>query len=164
MRGTAEVEPTDNRLFVLVLQHPQEKREVLATPTATCAALPRAPRPRGSPYTPPTRPAPPPAAPGAPAGATTPPPPPPQSAPAAFPRATSCGVCGRGRPERRRGLCGGPGATRGGGGGRGRPRGNRRPPGGGPRARVGPWRARRRPPPAAGRRRLPLRSPAPPAS
>ena len=39
MRGTAEVEPIDNRLFVLVLQHPQEKREVLATAAATCAAL-----------------------------------------------------------------------------------------------------------------------------
>jgi hypothetical protein len=38
-RGTAEVEPIDNRLFVLVLQHPQEKREVLATAAATCAAL-----------------------------------------------------------------------------------------------------------------------------
>ena len=42
MRGTAEVEPIDNRLFVLVLQHPQEKREVLATAAATCAALRRA--------------------------------------------------------------------------------------------------------------------------
>ena len=39
MRGTAEVEPIDNRLFVLILQHPQEKREVLATAAATCAAL-----------------------------------------------------------------------------------------------------------------------------
>jgi hypothetical protein len=39
MRGTVEVEPIDNRLFVLVLQHPQEKREVLATAAATCAAL-----------------------------------------------------------------------------------------------------------------------------
>jgi hypothetical protein len=39
MRGTAEAEPIDNRLFVLVLQHPQEKREVLATAAATCAAL-----------------------------------------------------------------------------------------------------------------------------
>jgi len=37
--GKAEVEPIDNRLFVLVLQHPQEKREVLATAAATCAAL-----------------------------------------------------------------------------------------------------------------------------
>jgi DTW domain-containing protein YfiP len=42
MRGTAEIEPIDNRLFVLVLQHPQEKREVLATAAATCAALRRA--------------------------------------------------------------------------------------------------------------------------
>src|SRR5271170_2741589 len=42
MRGTAEVEPIDNRLFVLVLQHPQEKREELATAAATCAALRRA--------------------------------------------------------------------------------------------------------------------------
>lgn len=39
MRGTVEVEPIENRLFVLVLQHPQEKREVLATAAATCAAL-----------------------------------------------------------------------------------------------------------------------------
>ncbi len=42
MRGTAEGEPIDNRLFVLVLQHPQEKREVLATASATCATLRRA--------------------------------------------------------------------------------------------------------------------------
>jgi hypothetical protein len=42
MRGTAEAEPIDNRLFVLVLQHPQERREVLATAAATCAALRRA--------------------------------------------------------------------------------------------------------------------------
>jgi len=42
MRGTAAVEPIDNRLFVLVLQHPQEKREELATAAATCAALRRA--------------------------------------------------------------------------------------------------------------------------
>ncbi|MBV8577080.1 MAG: DTW domain-containing protein, partial [Acetobacteraceae bacterium] len=42
LRGTTEVEPIDNRLFVLVLQHPQEKREVLATATATCAVLRRA--------------------------------------------------------------------------------------------------------------------------
>jgi DTW domain-containing protein YfiP len=41
MRATAEAEPIDNRLFVLVLQHPQEKREVLATAAATCAALRR---------------------------------------------------------------------------------------------------------------------------
>jgi DTW domain-containing protein len=42
MRGKTEMEPIDNRLFVLVLQHPQEKREVLATATAACAALRRA--------------------------------------------------------------------------------------------------------------------------
>ena len=42
IRGTAEPEPIDNRLFVLVLQHPQEKREMLATAAATCAALRRA--------------------------------------------------------------------------------------------------------------------------
>src|SRR5947209_17623753 len=41
IRGTAEPEPIDNRLFVLVLQHPQEKREVLATAAATCGALRR---------------------------------------------------------------------------------------------------------------------------
>jgi hypothetical protein len=41
IRGTAEAEPVDNRLFVLVLQHPQEKRESLATAGATCAALRR---------------------------------------------------------------------------------------------------------------------------
>jgi len=39
MRGKAEIEPIDNRLFMLILQHPQEKREVLATAAATCAAL-----------------------------------------------------------------------------------------------------------------------------
>ncbi len=39
MRGTAEAEPIENRLFLLVLQHPQEKREVLATASATCVAL-----------------------------------------------------------------------------------------------------------------------------
>jgi len=42
MRGTAGTEPIDNQLFVLVLQHPQEKREVLATAAAACAALRRA--------------------------------------------------------------------------------------------------------------------------
>ena len=42
MRATVEVEPIDNRLFVLILQHPQERREVLATAAATCAALRRA--------------------------------------------------------------------------------------------------------------------------
>lgn len=41
MRGKVE-EPIENRLFVLVLQHPREKREVLATAAATCAALRRA--------------------------------------------------------------------------------------------------------------------------
>jgi hypothetical protein len=42
MRAAAAAEPIENRLFVLVLQHPQEKREVLATAAATCAALRRA--------------------------------------------------------------------------------------------------------------------------
>jgi DTW domain-containing protein len=42
MRAAAAVEPIDNRLFVLVLQHPQEKREVQATAAAACAALRRA--------------------------------------------------------------------------------------------------------------------------
>ncbi len=42
LRGRVELEPIDNRLFVLVLQHPQEKREVLATAAATCTALRRA--------------------------------------------------------------------------------------------------------------------------
>jgi hypothetical protein len=42
LRGTDEAEPIDNRLCVLVLQHPQEKREVLATAAPTCAALRRA--------------------------------------------------------------------------------------------------------------------------
>ena len=42
MRGTAGAEPIDNRLFVLVLQHPQEQWEVQATAAATCAALRRA--------------------------------------------------------------------------------------------------------------------------
>jgi tRNA-uridine aminocarboxypropyltransferase len=41
MRGAVAVEPIDNRLFALVLQHPQEKREVLATAAACCAALRR---------------------------------------------------------------------------------------------------------------------------
>ena len=35
----ASVEPIDNRLFVLILQHPQEKREALATAASTCALL-----------------------------------------------------------------------------------------------------------------------------
>ena len=38
-RGTVVVEPIENRLFVLVLQHPQEKREAIATAAASCAAL-----------------------------------------------------------------------------------------------------------------------------
>jgi hypothetical protein len=42
MRGQAEAELIDNRLFVLVLQHPQEKREALASAAATCTALRRA--------------------------------------------------------------------------------------------------------------------------
>ena len=35
-------EPIDNRLFVLILQHPQEKRHALATAGLTCAVLKRA--------------------------------------------------------------------------------------------------------------------------
>lgn len=35
-------EPIDNRLFVLILQHPQERKEALATASLTCAALKRA--------------------------------------------------------------------------------------------------------------------------
>jgi DTW domain-containing protein len=42
MRGTPGVEPIDNRSFVLVLQHPQEKKEGLATAATACAALRRA--------------------------------------------------------------------------------------------------------------------------
>jgi len=38
-RGKVSVEPIDNRLFMLVLQHPQEKRETLATAAAICAVL-----------------------------------------------------------------------------------------------------------------------------
>ena len=34
-------EPIENQLFVLVLQHPQEKKETLATAVTTCAALRR---------------------------------------------------------------------------------------------------------------------------
>jgi DTW domain-containing protein YfiP len=34
-------EPIDNRLFVLILQHPQEKKEALGTAAATAAALRR---------------------------------------------------------------------------------------------------------------------------
>jgi DTW domain-containing protein YfiP len=41
-RGTAAVEPIENRIFVLVLQHPQEKKEDIATAAAGCAALRRA--------------------------------------------------------------------------------------------------------------------------
>ena len=35
----ASAEPIDNRLFVLILQHPQEKKEALATAASTCALL-----------------------------------------------------------------------------------------------------------------------------
>ena len=38
-RGTAAAEPIDNRLFILILQHPREHREPLATAGLTCAAL-----------------------------------------------------------------------------------------------------------------------------
>ncbi len=38
----ASAEPINNRLFVLILQHPQEKREALATAASTCALLSRA--------------------------------------------------------------------------------------------------------------------------
>jgi DTW domain-containing protein YfiP len=38
----ASAGPIDNRLFVLILQHPQEKREALATAASTCAFLSRA--------------------------------------------------------------------------------------------------------------------------
>jgi DTW domain-containing protein YfiP len=38
----ASAEPIDNRLFVLILQHPQEKKEVLATAALTRASLSRA--------------------------------------------------------------------------------------------------------------------------
>jgi DTW domain-containing protein YfiP len=38
----ASVEPIDNRLFVLILQHPQEKKEALATAALTRALLSRA--------------------------------------------------------------------------------------------------------------------------
>jgi DTW domain-containing protein YfiP len=38
----SSAEVIDNRVFVLVLQHPQERREVLATAAATVAALRRA--------------------------------------------------------------------------------------------------------------------------
>ena len=38
----ANADPIDNRIFVLILQHPQEKKEPLATAAATRAALSRA--------------------------------------------------------------------------------------------------------------------------
>ena len=38
----ASAETIDNRLFVLVLQHPQEKKEALATAASACASLNRA--------------------------------------------------------------------------------------------------------------------------
>jgi DTW domain-containing protein YfiP len=38
----ASAEPIDNRLFVLILQHPQERKEVLATAALTRALLSRA--------------------------------------------------------------------------------------------------------------------------
>src|SRR6266566_3213188 len=38
-RGMAAAEPIDNRLFILILQHPREHREPLATAGLTCAAL-----------------------------------------------------------------------------------------------------------------------------
>ena len=41
-RGIAGIEPIDNRIFVLILQHPQEKRGFLATADACCAVLRRA--------------------------------------------------------------------------------------------------------------------------
>jgi DTW domain-containing protein YfiP len=41
MRGSV-AEPIDNRLFVLILQHPQEKKHALATAGLTCAILKRA--------------------------------------------------------------------------------------------------------------------------
>jgi len=37
--GIVSAEPIDNRLFILILQHPQEKREALATAASTCALL-----------------------------------------------------------------------------------------------------------------------------
>jgi len=41
MRGSV-AEPIDNRFFVLILQHPQEKKHALATAGLTCAVLKRA--------------------------------------------------------------------------------------------------------------------------
>jgi DTW domain-containing protein len=40
--GMASTEPIDNRVFVLILQHPQEKKEALATAALTRALLSRA--------------------------------------------------------------------------------------------------------------------------
>jgi DTW domain-containing protein YfiP len=40
--GDGSPEPADNRLFVLILQHPQERKEPLSTAAATVAALRRA--------------------------------------------------------------------------------------------------------------------------
>jgi DTW domain-containing protein YfiP len=41
-RGMPPAEPIGNRLFILILQHPQEKKEALATAALTCATLARA--------------------------------------------------------------------------------------------------------------------------
>jgi DTW domain-containing protein YfiP len=41
-RAMAAAEPSDNRLFILILQHPREKREPLATAALTCTLLRRA--------------------------------------------------------------------------------------------------------------------------
>jgi DTW domain-containing protein YfiP len=37
--GISAAEPIDNRLFLLILQHPQEKKETLATAAAICGVL-----------------------------------------------------------------------------------------------------------------------------
>jgi DTW domain-containing protein len=42
LRGEVRAEPIDNTLFVLILQHPQEKREAVATAALTRAALAQA--------------------------------------------------------------------------------------------------------------------------
>ena len=42
MRAQPALQPVGNQLFVLILQHPQEKREALATAALTCASLTRA--------------------------------------------------------------------------------------------------------------------------
>ena len=42
MRAPTAAQPIDNSVFVLILQHPQEKKEALATAALTCAALARA--------------------------------------------------------------------------------------------------------------------------